>query len=339
MLMKYTGLLFSALFVLCFPLFSCNGQTMPQTNSLQLITSISLPGVTGRLDHLSFDRKKNILFIVALENNTVEVVDLNAQKVIHTIKNMHEPQGLAFISSNNTLFIANGGTGECAIYNTETFQQISSLQLGDDADNVRYDSTGKRIYVGYGNGGIVVIDATNFTIISDIKLSGHPESFQLDEKSKKLYVNIPERDEIAVIDLDKKIVSDRWPITKTKSNFSMSLDNINHRLFVGCRKPAKLLVIDTQTGKTISVLNTDGDVDDVFYDIGSKQIYLSCGSGHVDVFTQVDANTYKTNGNIVSRPGARTSLFIPPLHQLIVAAQAGLGNKAQLLIYNINHIP
>jgi DNA-binding beta-propeller fold protein YncE len=313
---------------------SRNAQTQLNNNSIKLITSISLPDVSGRIDHLAFDKAHQIVFVAALGNNTVEAIDLKNKKVTHSIKNLHEPQGVIFISESNSIFVANGDNGECDVFNANTFRKTNSIKLSADADNVRYDATAKKIYVGYGNGGIAVIDATNFKLLNEIKLDGHPESFQIDKAANKIYVNVPDEKQIEIIDLTKNVVIDKWKMTEATSNFPMALDNINHRLFIGCRHPAKLLVIDRQTGKTISALNIDGDTDDIFYNSNNKEIYVSCGSGDADVFKQSDANIYITNGKISTRSGARTSLFIPELNQLIVAAPSHFGKEAVLFVYS-----
>ena len=344
--MKLSKIFLLSLIAFCF--IACNAQTTFQNNPLNLVTTIPLPNVSGRIDHLTFDSKNKIVFVAALGNNSVEVVDLKSNKVIHTIKNLSEPQGLAFIPESNSLFVANGRNGACDVFsvgvhlnNTTTFQKTTSINLGDDADNVRYNAADKKIYVGYASGSIAIIDATTFKLIAQIKLSGHPESFQLDKsanlpagKAGKIYVNVPDQHQIEIIDLSKNVVVDKWMLTEAKSNFPMALDETNHRLFIGCRHPSKLLVIDTQTGKTISSLNIDSDTDDVFYNSTNKEVYVSCGGGYIDVFTQLDANTYKANGKVETKSGARTSLFIPELSQLIVASPSEFTREATLLIYN-----
>lgn len=151
-----------------------------------------------------------------------------------------------------------------------------------------------------------------------------------------MYVNVPDEKQIVVIDLSQNKIVAQWKNTIANANFPMALDETNHRLFIGCRHPSKLLVLDTETGKTISLLDIDGDTDDVFYNTSAKEVYVSCGSGYVDIFNQVDANHYTSNGKIKTNFGARTSLFIPQLHQLIVAAPARMNSKAQLMIYKTN---
>jgi len=301
---------------------------------LKLTTTITLTDVAGRIDHLAFVPKNQTIFVAALGNNTVEVVDLISNKVIHSIKGLHEPQGIKYIRESNTVFVANGENGECDVYNADTYQLITSIKMpGGDADNVRYDVTADKIFVGYGDGGIAVIDAKTFNQLEDVKLPGHPESFQLSADSKKIFVNVPDAQMLATIDLDKNIITNKWKIEVAKANFPMALDETNHRLFIGCRNPAKLLVINSESGDIITQIDIDSDTDDVFYDNLSKQIYVSCGGGYIDIIKQNGTDKYEVTSRIESRSGARTSLFVPELNQLLVAAPARSGSEAQLMVY------
>ena len=202
-----------------------------------------------------------------------------------------------------------------------------------DADNVRYDVSAGRIFVGYGDGGIAVIDAKTYRQLADVKLPGHPESFQLDEDSKKIFVNVPDAQMLATIDLENYSITDRWKVEIAKANFPMALDATNHRLFIGCRNPAKLLVINSESGNVITQIDIDSDTDDLFYDSPSKQFYVSCGGGYVDVIKQSGPYEYEVTSRIESRSGARTSIFVPELNQLLVAAPARSGSEAQLMIF------
>jgi DNA-binding beta-propeller fold protein YncE len=317
----------SAAFVLC----GCYAQS----NSVKLISTISLTGVNGRIDHMAYNSRKQALYIAALGNNSIEVVDLKTSAVIHSIKDLSEPQGLVYISGSNTLFVSNSSNGECIAFNAETFQQVASVKLSGDADNVRFDSTTNKIYVGYGNGGIAIIDALNFTLISKIELAGHPESFQIDKGANKIFVNVPGKQLIEIIDLNKNLVTERWKITEAKANFPMCLDEANHRLFIGCRHPAKLLIINTESGKTITTLPIDGDVNDIFYNKIRSEIYLSCGAGFINIIKQESPDIYKEKGKIPSDGGARTSLFIPDRNQLIVASPSDFNSDAAVIVFEI----
>ncbi len=326
---------FDLLIVLCLLINSCSGQMPAQDKQIKLICSIPLPHVNGRIDHMSFNTKDQLIYVAALGNNSIEVVDLKNRKHIYGIKNLAEPQGVIYLPETNMIFVANGDNGECSIFNAETYQKKASLKLSGDADNVRYDEGSNKIYVGYGNGGIAIIDPVSFKIIETIKLEGHPESFQIDHTAYKIYVNVPDQKQIEIIDLALNKVIDKWNMKEASSNYPMCIDEANHRLFIGCRHPSKLLVLNTQTGKTISSYPIESDVDDIFYDNKTRQIYLSCGEGFVDIFKQTDPDTYHSNAKISTHSGARTSLFIPELAQLIVASPSGFNSEAFLLVYQI----
>lgn len=303
--------------------------------TLFLIGSIPLTGIKGRIDHMAFDTKRQFIYVAALGNNTVEVVDLKNKKLVHSIKGMSEPQGIRCIPESNAIFIANGNTGECDIFDADSYKKVSSIKLEGDADNVRYDSVHNKIYVGYGEGGIAAIDAKSFRQLADVKLPGHPESFQLDAEAGNVFVNVPDSKMLVKIDLTKNTIINKWKVEAASANFPMALDSKNHRLFIGCRNPAKMLVINSESGNTITQITIDSDTDDIFYDNQSKQIIVSCGGGYIDVIQQNGPDNYEITSRIESRSGARTSLFLPELNQLIIGAPARSGNEAQLMIYDL----
>lgn len=326
---------YAVLTLAVFCLEGCTAQPSKQSQALTLTSTIPLPGVSGRIDHLAFDSSTQRLFIAALSNNTVEVVDLKTNKLIHSIKGLSEPQGVAFIAEQNVLFVANGGNGAVDVFNAATYQKLSSVPLPGDADNVRYDALNKKVYVGYGEGGIAIIDAATFKQEADIKLQGHPESFQLDIAAKKIYVNVPDKQQVEVIDMEKQIVVSSWKITEAKANFPMALDAVNHRLFIGCRHPSKLLVLDTETGTRIASVDIDNDTDDIFYSHEDSSLYITCGGGYLNIIKQQSANQYTQTEKTSTRSGARTSLYIPQINRLVIASPKSFGRNAELLIYEV----
>ena len=159
---------------------------------LKLKQTIPLPGVEGRIDHFAFDPAGERLFVCALGNNTVEVLDLRKGERIHSITGLGAPQGVAYVPEVNRLFVANDKGGICKIYDGKSFQVVGELNFKDDADNVRYDEATKKIYVGFGSGGIAVVNASDGKQIGSIKLSAHPEAFALEKQGKRIFVNVPD---------------------------------------------------------------------------------------------------------------------------------------------------
>lgn len=299
---------------------------------LRLETKIPLH-VEGRIDHLSADIKGNRLFLAALGNNTVEVIDLGAGKVVHSLKGFHEPQGVCYWAGGGRLYVANGETGKVDVFNGDTLARVQSYAFGGDADNVRLDAATKEVYVGYGSGALGVINAQLGSRVGDTMLAAHPESFQIETSGPRIFVNIPEAENITVVDRRTRTVKAKWPVTAAKSNFPMALDEANHRLFIGCRRPAKLLVLDMGSGKEVATADIVGDTDDLFYDAARKRIYISGGGGAVTVLQQKDADHYDRLAEIPTAPGARTSLFIPELKRFCVAVPHRGGQPAELIVF------
>jgi DNA-binding beta-propeller fold protein YncE len=300
---------------------------------LRLVQTIPLPNVEGRIDHMAVDLKGQRLFIAALGNNSVEVLDLRAGKHLQSIAELHEPQGVAFIPEFNKIFIANGKNGACDILDGSSLKRIQSVKFSDDADNIRYDAVARRIYLGYGSGGLGIIDPANGKQIGDIKLDAHPESFQLERSGPRIFVNLPASQKIAVVNRETRKTVATWPAAGAAANFPMAFDETHHRLFVGFRKPAKLVVFDTETGKIVANLDSPGDADDIFYDEARARIYISGGEGLIAVVQQQDADHYKTVAKIPTAPGARTSLWVPEMNRLYLAVPHRGSQRAEVRVY------
>ncbi len=249
---------------------SCDAQQESGQQLLMLQKEIALPNVKGRIDHIDINLKDQVAYVAALGNNTLEIVDLKSGKVTGSIKGLDEPQGVAYIENHQELLVANGGTGECAFYNALTLKKTGSIKLASDADDVRYNAIEDKIYVGYGSGGIAIIDAASHQQVGDIALPAHPESFQLDMKANKLWVNLPGSGMVGVADLKQLKLAAKWTKLLPRANFPMAYDEVQHRIIVGYRVPAKLIVYDSENGKEIFSSSMVGDVDDLYWDAKSK---------------------------------------------------------------------
>ena len=301
---------------------------------LRLEKTIALPGVEGRVDHLAFDAEHRRLFAAALGNNTVEVIDIKSGKVVHTISGLAEPQGVVYEPEKKRLWVANGADGIVRIFDAQTFRLVRSIDLGDDADNVRMDAAAHRIYVGYGSGGLAAFDDEG-NKVADIKLDAHPESFQLEKNGSKIFVNLPGSKRIAVIDRTNSSVAVVWQTDDAASNFPMALDETDGRLFIVCRRPAVLLVLDTESGAVVAKLPAVGDSDDVFYDRKRRRIYASGGEGAIFVYRQQDSDHYSKIAQIETVAGARTSIFVPELDRLFLAVRRQGENTAAIRVYEV----
>src|SRR6266851_910379 len=302
------------------------------TQPLRLDKTIELLEVQGRIDHMSIDVKGERLFVSALGNNTVEVIDTKAGKRVKTINRLQEPQGVLYVPATDRLYVANAKDGSVRVFDGSSYAPLKTLEYGDDADNLRYDSSRKRIYVGYGSGALGEIDDEG-NKAGEVKLDAHPESFQLEKDTPRIYVNLPKSRKVAVLDRETRAIIATWPVEMTLANYPMALDQTDHRLFVITRFPARLLIFDTTTGKTVQRLPAVGDCDDVFYDQARKRIYASGGEGAISVFEQQDPDHYKESARIPTVKGARTSFFSPDLGRLFLAVRRHGTDTAAIRVF------
>ena len=299
---------------------------------LKLETTIPMAEVQGRIDHLSIDVKGQRLFVAALGNNSLEVIDLRENKRVHTINGLAEPQGIAYIPSANRLFVANAKDGSVRAFDAGSWKMLKSISYGDDADNLRHDPSSGHIWVGYGGGALGELDQEG-TKVADIKLDAHPESFQLERNGSRIFVNLPGSRKVAVVDRKTRAVVESWSTGGPLANYPMALDERDHRLFVVTRLPARLIVLDTDQGKRVATLPAIGDCDDVFYDERRHRIYAIGGEGGISVFQQRDADHYDELGRIKTVSGARTGFYSAELDKLYVAVRKHESQPAEILVY------
>ena len=159
---------------------------------LVLEAKIPLGEVSGRIDHLSIDPKRQRLFVAELGNNSLGVVDLAAGKVLRRISGLSEPQGVAYVPFADSVYVANAGDGSVRVLRGDDLAPIGRIELGDDADNVRVNAPRNRVLVGYGKGALAIIDPATRTKAADIRLKGHPEGLQIDEIGAQVFVNVPD---------------------------------------------------------------------------------------------------------------------------------------------------
>lgn len=300
---------------------------------LQLTHTIPLPGVSGRFDHFACDAAARRLVVAALGNNSAEVLDLAKFTRLKTIPGLSKPTGVLILTELKQVFIANGNEGALRIFDAVSYAPAARVGGLDDADNTRFDLAAKRIYVGFGDGALGVVDPVAGRLVDRIPLGAHPESFQLEAKGPRIFVNVPDAKKIAVVDRDKKAVVATWPMDKWRGNFPMALDEANHRLFVGCRSPARLVVFDTAKGAVVADLEISGDTDDVFYDAKRGRLYASCGAGFLDVIQCREGDRYERIARIATRDGARTGFFSAELDQFYLAVPKRAGSEAEIRIY------
>lgn len=311
----------------------------PRPNPLRLVATIALPHVSGRIDHFTADVPGRRLFISALGNHTVEVVDVRSGRWLRSVSGVKEPQGECYVARLGKLFTADGLAGVVRVYRGSDLQPLGTIKLDLGPDAEAYDPATRRLYVGYGGedagksyGEIGVIDVVTDAHLGDIRTSAHPGTLLVAQPGRTLFITVPKNHEISQVDVRTGRILATWK-SAAGSPVSLALDRRHGRLFVGTRNPAQIEVFDSGTHRLITRLPSVGLMDGLFYDARDHLIFASGGEGYAAVYRQKSANRYVEIARVPTGPNARTSLWIPNLDRYYVAVPAGGGQDARVLVF------
>jgi hypothetical protein len=301
--------------------------------ALTLSQTIVLPAMQGGFNHMSVDAARQRLFAAAPTNGTLEVVDLRTGQPLRSIPG-DKPAAARYAPEFDQLYVSRGQ--HVVLYSGDSLDAVTTIDLGSNMDELQYDARTHRLYAGCmspGHTGIAVIAIPEGKLLGVIALPGKPQGIAVEQHGTRLFANMPTLRQVAVADTERRTLLSAWPLSGAEGNTPIALDEIHHRLFIGGRKPAQLLVFDTANGRLITRLDTDHDADDLFYDAVRRRIYISCGEGFLDVLQQRDADRYVMRDRLPTLAGARTSTFSPALNRFILGIPRRPEHPAELRIY------
>ncbi|PYT67361.1 MAG: hypothetical protein DMG39_24155 [Acidobacteria bacterium] len=310
---------------------------------LKLVETIKLPSdIKGNFDHFAIDVKTSRLFATPEGYKSVLVFDVPSGKLIHTIRGIEKPHAILYREDLRHLYVTDGEAGELKIFDSTNYALLSTVKLLLDTDSIGYDPETKLLYIDNGGGDvheaysmISVVDTTAGKKVADIKVDGDTlEAMRLEKSSPKMYVNNKAKNQVEVIDRNKREIVASWPVTKSKTNVAMALDEANHRLFIACRA-GDIVVLDTASGEELTALPITKGVDDLIYDAASRRLYASA-DGSVDVYEQTDPDHYKLLGKVPTGPMGRTSLLVPALKRYFVAVPRHGTESAEILVFEVH---
>jgi len=309
---------------------------------LRLVQTIPLPNVEGYFDHPAVDVKGQRLFVPGEYAETIEIVDLRSGKVVHSVTGLGgHPRKTTYIPETDHIWV-DLGNGACKMISGKTYEVVKTVTLNPtsppeakrEPDNGIYDAAAHLLYYGDradrskpgSKGSIEIVDAKAGEYVGAIPVDDNdPAGLALDTKTRRMFVVLGETSRVAVIDRDKRTVVATWPITGGPLPHALGFDPEHHRLFIGSRvkpghlyKPGKMVVMDSETGKVIQAIDSEGGVDEIEYDAPSRRIYFTGTTGGVDVFKQVDPDHYQLLADIPTSPIAKTSLLVPELKRFYV---------------------
>jgi len=316
-----------------------------QKPPLQLTQTVSVPAGARKWDHFGVDLKGNRLFVTSEEDPVVEVIDLRTNKHIRSLTDFKRPHNVMVFPERNEILVVDGEASEIKILDYESYKLIGHVELSIDADPVAYDSTTKYLYVV--NGGreahtpyclISIVDTTSGKKLADMKLdTNRLESMAIEKSGQRLFVNMAGANEIGVVDREKRQVVQTWPLAAGKENVPMQFDEATHRLFVVTRKPSKLIVVNSDTGKEVTSLAVADYCDDLAYDSAHHRLLIPCGGGEgaITVVEQRGADDYRIIANVPTKPGAKTGRLVPELNKYYLGVPTKDKQEAQILVYDV----
>ena len=308
----------------------------PKSQPLRLKNSIPLPGVQGKIGHLAVDLKNQRIFVAATGNNSIEVIDFKFGKPVSSVTGLKGPQGIYYDAETNRIVVASRSDGAVKFLDGSSFQLKATSSKAANGDIVRYDAPSKTIVAGYGDGALGFFNL-NGEQLAEVRLDSHPESFLIERHGPRILVNTPATRSVTIVDRQSKSVVRTFPLSNVASNYAMALDEANHRLFLGCRNPPRVITLNSITGIQLDQRDTVGDVNDIYYDAARKRLYASGGDGQIDVIRQVDADTYEPLARVNTGTGARTSLYVPEWNIFFVAIPRRGELPAEIRVFDVTH--
>lgn len=305
---------------------------------LSLDQTIPLPQVQGGFNHMSVDSEHKLLFATAPTNKTIEIVDLKSGRPLRSLDG-EAPAAVRYAPEFNQLYATRGES--VYIYDGTKFDLIAKVDLQCRLDELQYDPASKKLFAGCmteGKTSIKIVSIPDGKASGEIKLAARPQGFVLELKGKRIFANMPGLNQVAVIDREKQTVVTNWAVKDARGNYPIALDEFRHRLFVGSRKPARVVVFDTSTGSPLASVAIAGDTDDLFYDTVLQLVYVSCGEGSLDIITQGNGDTYRFNSRLETAEGARTSAFSSELSSFFVGVPQRGSGPAKILVFLIDDV-
>lgn len=271
-------------------------------------------GGEGGMDYITVDAQNHRLYVP--RSTHTMVIDADSGKTIADIPGQKHNHGVALAPEAGRGFITDG-EGSVVIFDLKTNAVLGTLKARPDADGIIYDKGTGLVLVSCGDDGTLVtikpnVDPKNGSIDPPIDLGGKPE-FLAADGAGKAYVNLEDKDQIAVVDLKARKVLAHWPVAPGGSPVGLAIDAAKHRLFVGCRRPQKMIVMSTDDGKVLADLPIGAGVDATKFD--GQHAFASCRDGKMSVVGETAPGKFEIVQTVTTAFGAKTMDIDPEAHK------------------------
>ena len=273
-------------------------------------------GGEGGWDYLTVDPLHQLLYVP--RSTHTMVLDARTGKTVADIPGQKRNHGVALASDAGRGFISDGQDASVTVFDLKTYQVLGKVKADVDADGIIYDPVSRKVLVVCGDAGVVIpisadVDPKTGKADAAVDLGGKPEFLVASEG--KAYINLVNKDQVAVVDTKTMKVVQKWPTAPGGAPVGMAMDRQHHRLFIGCRKPQKLIVMSADDGKVLAELPIGAGVDATQFD---GDIFASCRDGTLAVARQSGRGTFRIVQTVATPQGARTMGLDPTTHTLFL---------------------
>ena len=327
-------------------LFACFGSVASvfADEPLRLLGRTYVPGFEGDFDHFAMDMKGNRLFLAGEEKGTLEVFELKSGKHLKTVTGLDSPHAIHYLADRNRIIVTDSGDGMSKVLDGKTYAVVGTMKLVPGADVMTYDPSTRHLWVVTGGKNasakmkdttVSIVDPGSGKVLGDVKFdTDFTEGIVAEQKGDRVFINVAGKHQVAVVDKKTRKVIATWPVKEGENNAPIALDEASKRLFVVTRKPFRLVVIDTDSGKSVASFEAPQRTNELMFDQANKRLYLT-GDDHVAVFQQDDADHYREIARVASDKGAKTAILVPELNRLYVAVAGKGATKASVLQYEV----
>lgn len=304
----------------------------------------SLHGYSGDFDHFAVDQARGRLLLAAEDHATLEVFNLDTGKHLRTITGFGAPHTILVRPDSPTILVTDSGKSMSKLLDADTYEKKGTIPLIEGADSGGYDAAANIFYVVTGGkdvdmatADLEAINPSTGQLLGKIEFKdNHVEAMALEKNGNRIFINLAQTNKLAVVDRTTMKEIAEWPIAPAEQNAMVAFDEPHHRLFVVCRKPGMVVVVNSDTGEVTNTLPAPLRADELLYDAAASRLYVPGGEGYLGVYDTSDPDHLKEVAKVTTAPGAKTGILLPDKKEIVLAVSPGDTNAlAKVLAYSI----
>lgn len=316
-----------------------------ESPAVKLIQSVDLPGYSGDFDHFAVDFDRNRLLLAAEDHGTLEIFDLKTSAHLRTVDGFGNPHSILVRKGSPTVLVTDSEKQGATLRDADTYSKKKSVVLTPGSDTSKYDAAANVLYVVTGGKDVDMKTANLEAVNPDTGATlgkitfedNHVEAMTFADGDPRLFINLTQTNKIAVVDRKAMKVLATWPVPAARQNAMVAFEPAQHRLYVVCRDPGMVVVMNSDTGAVVGTQPAPLRSDEVQYDAQNHRLFVPGGEGYMGVYDTSDADHLKLIEKVTTAPGAKTGLLVPPLHRLFLAVSPGETKAtAKVLTYEVD---